>query len=83
MAAHAGPPAVLDMIREGVRGERNDRHSPAFAADCADAARRLETVHLRHAQIHQDKIETLVLHCVNRRGTAIHTDHVVTGSAQE
>src|SRR5471032_1184365 len=64
---HAGGQAFFGVAALGVGGHRHQRRAPAQRLlGGADVRRRLVTIHLRHAAIHQDQVVALALRRVDR-----------------
>ena len=57
VAVHTSTAALLHLFGEGQCRQGNDRHRPASPLELADTARRLQSVHFRHAHVHQNDVE--------------------------
>jgi hypothetical protein len=58
VVVHASVDAALQKSLHGVRSDRDDRKAPDFFSwRLSDGRRRLESVHLRHLNVHQSDIE--------------------------
>src|SRR5687768_2152672 len=76
--------AALTVLGHGMRGDRDDRDVPLrHELRAPDGRRRLEAVHLRHLDVHQDEIELLPLQRVERALSAGHDHHRVPRLLQQ
>ena len=50
------------VLRHRVRGHRDDRRAAAIAEHRSEASRRLDAVHHRHLDVHQDQVESAPRH---------------------
>ena len=71
------------LIREGVGGQRQDRHLPKAARQRANPPRRFHAIHLWHPHIHQDHVELLPGCQPYRFRATVRQRHHVTGRLQE
>ena len=83
MAVHAGVAAFGDLVGEGLSGQGDDGYLPTLTGKRADAACRLQTVHSRHAHVHQHDVEIRLHDCLDRLRAAFHAGRPVTGDVQE
>ena len=81
---HARIQTLLNVVRKGVRGHRDNRNRPADGVVAgAEGARRFVAVHYGHLHVHQDnvvvagadvveRLHQLLAVAVNRAGRALH-----------
>ena len=84
-AARAGAQRFEHVLVEIERGQDRARGSTAVASSPRDATRRLEPVHLRHPDVHEDDVGTLERHQVDGFGAVrgLADDLDVVGRSQQ
>ena len=83
MAVHAGHPARLNLVAEGLSGERDDRHQPTRALGLTNEPGRRQTIHARHAHVHQHDIEIRSRRQGNGFCPAFRAGHRVAGRTKQ
>ena len=79
---HAGSGAVDPVLRHCRGGHGDDRQFVSLR-QLADAACGFEAVHHRHVQVHQHRVERLLLHLLQRLLAVVGQTYAQAGTAQE